>query len=393
MASIDLEKIGDPVVEQPRDFPPVHDANVDKLIAKFDELVADIEAIQIVDNTQALTLVDLNSRMSAVETALAVLDNTYATDAELATVQTQLDILELAVNNLDNTYATDTQVASISANLQQQIDLLDTTTGGGFATDAQLATAVANLSGAIDAIESDAGGVTYDGNPNYTTVEEALNSLLYVAIDITSWSRSGASSTYEVGDTANITGFTWATNKNLNGDSPTVEVDKTSPTTVNDIVVPALVDFTGANSGSLVYAETLNPSSATTYSYRLRLTETDPDSATQQDSSTTSVAFRWRRHWGVSSNASLTSGDILTLPSSELSTNNNKTFTVSPSAEYIYFVHPTSFGTTSFVVGGLSVTFDEFTVSHTNAFGVTTNYYVYRSQTVQNGSGIVVEAS
>jgi hypothetical protein len=285
--------------------------------------------------------------------------------------------------------------ADISAKANVHVDGyttgMDSNLPNSYVTHAKLA--------AISASANDADEINYD-NPSfsqYPTVADALNALLYVAPDITSWSKVGVGGTYEVGETDIITGFNWATNKPLNGTSPTVEVDRTSPSpAVDDIVIVTIGDFTGASSGALTYSDTLSaPSSAAgTYTYKLTVTEIDPDGATQTDSASTSVNFRWKRYWGTSSLTSLNNSQVLNLSNSELATSNSRAFTVNPSAEYIYFVSPFDSGGASFVVGGLSVTFNVSSImGFVNDSGGTTTYYVYRSQNLQNGTGIGVEVS
>lgn len=108
---------------------------------------------------------------------------------------------------------------------------------------------------------------------------------------------------------------------------------------------------------------------------------------------TRAFSWRYRVYWGVNASTSLTEAQIEALVSNGLYTSYARTYTFNASGGgvYLYVAWPTSFGAASqFTVGGLVTTFTQSTVSVTNAYGSTTNYYVYRSNDVQSGSGISV---
>lgn len=115
---------------------------------------------------------------------------------------------------------------------------------------------------------------------------------------------------------------------------------------------------------------------------------------TQTTNTSSTVAFRSRRWWGTDFNPTATSGLILALDNNEFSTTRAKSFTVNGEGEYIYYAYPASFGLATFTVNGLLNTAWTLTVvSHTNASGHTENYNVYRTNTVQNGTGINIVVS
>jgi hypothetical protein len=109
------------------------------------------------------------------------------------------------------------------------------------------------------------------------------------------------------------------------------------------------------------------------------------------------ITSRNKRYWGVDSLASLTSGQVITLDSSEFATGYTKSlFYVSPSNEYIYFCYPSSFaGTPVFTVGGLTFTaiHDIGPVAVTNSYGHTENYSIWRTDGLQNGTNISIVIS
>ena len=110
----------------------------------------------------------------------------------------------------------------------------------------------------------------------------------------------------------------------------------------------------------------------------------------KQFSKSITFNFRHGRYWGTSSSTSLTNDDILSL-NKELSTNRNKTFTVTANNnEYIYYCYPNSWGTSTFSVGGFVGGFELVsTINFTNINNVTTLYNVYRSTNKSLGNTTV----
>ena len=121
-------------------------------------------------------------------------------------------------------------------------------------------------------------------------------------------------------------------------------------------------------------------------SYTLSFTDTKGS-----NSASTSISFLNRVHWGPLANPSLTSPNILSLANSTLSSSRSRTFTINCNNQYIWIVYPVTYGAATFKVNGFNTTFNQSIVSHTNAYGHTENYYTYRSQFLQNGSGIEVQ--
>ena len=103
-----------------------------------------------------------------------------------------------------------------------------------------------------------------------------------------------------------------------------------------------------------------------------------------------SFYFRYGRYWGVSTSPTLDGRGILGL-SKELSTGKGKTFTVNADTnQYIYYCYPSSWGTSTFSVGGFVGGFELLgTIDFTNIKGNTTSYYVYRSSNHSLGNTTV----
>lgn len=117
------------------------------------------------------------------------------------------------------------------------------------------------------------------------------------------------------------------------------------------------------------------------------------DTGSETDDATTSVLFKSKRYWGVSANATLTDGQIIALAGSELATALAQTRSLSPSAQYMYFAFPASFGTPTFTVNGLLNTAWSKVRSASafvNASGATVSYDVWRSDNLLTSTYSVV---
>lgn len=202
-------------------------------------------------------------------------------------------------------------------------------------------------------------------NGDIKTVKEALDQLLYISPDITSFTGGG---TYEKGSTINSINLSWTLNKEVTSQSINQGIGDL------DISLRKY-DISEANL-----------TEDTTYT----LTVSDGKNS---DKANTSVLFRQKRYWGVSTETSLTNEQILAL-SQEFSTsrNQNRTFDCS-GGKYFYFVIPTQYcNGIRFKVGGLSFTgMEETPIQLTNASGYVASYNVYRCSNIQTGSAINVE--
>jgi hypothetical protein len=209
----------------------------------------------------------------------------------------------------------------------------------------------------------DADRVMYD-NKQYTTVEEALDALLYVEPTVALSNNIG---TVEMGTTITSVTLSWSANKSLTS----IELSDGIGT----------VSFTRES----YTLEDVSITSNESYTITVSDDETEV-------SDSTSIGFLNSRYWGVSSNTSLTGDELLNL-NKQLSSGYSQTKVFDCSGgNYIYFAWPERFGTPSkLVVGGLTSGFTNLgTVEHTNSSGYTESFRVYRSPNLQNGSAIEV---
>ncbi len=121
-----------------------------------------------------------------------------------------------------------------------------------------------------------------------------------------------------------------------------------------------------------------------------------------------SVTYTWnpRIFWGVSATSTLLSNSEInalassTTGGSKLASSLVQQFTMNGGGKYIWIAMPVSFGLainsdgtgSRFVVGGLANSaWELFTTVYTNQYSHTEGYYLYRTSTVQFGSGIDIK--
>ena len=128
-----------------------------------------------------------------------------------------------------------------------------------------------------------------------------------------------------------------------------------------------------------------NVSTSTTYT----LTATSTLDLTTSKS--VSITFTNGIYYGTSCSTNYNS-DLIKSLTKELSTNKSRTITVNASSgEYIYYCVPTRLGECSFNVNGFEGGFDKVaTVSFTNDFNYTENYFIYKSTNSNLGNTTVV---
>lgn len=194
------------------------------------------------------------------------------------------------------------------------------------------------------------------------TIADILDELLYVEPKITSFTGGG---TYEVGSNVSST-LKWTVNKKITSQS--------------------LNQGIGALDTSITQYEVDNITTNKTYT----ITVSDGKKSVTAN---TSFTFLNNRFWGVSEKETLTSQEIFNL-TKELSNTRTQSRTFNCSGgKYFYFVIPTSLCSgISFKVGGLAFSdMLESTIDLTNSYGNTTNYTVYRVNSIQQGDAIAVQ--
>lgn len=222
----------------------------------------------------------------------------------------------------------------------------------------------------------------------------------YVLPAFSSFLMTGQASPIEVG--ATITGsktFTWGTTNSGNVATNSIVIrDQTGAT---DLVTGQANDGT-----EVVSVGTVTKTSPSSHTWRIKGTNTNPAGAADFTRDLT-VEWRWRKHWGTSTNTSLNAAQILALASSALDSSVAGTLPFAAGG-YKYIVTDDSLGSPTALTGfkdtstNLSVSMadngdDAFfanvqngwyygIVSVTNAEGVVSNKRVYRTKNILGGS-------
>ncbi len=232
------------------------------------------------------------------------------------------------------------------------------------------------------------GGITAGSTFSSKTMKEMWDMLLYPYMNpaFTTFGITGVTSTYEVGYTipANSYTFTWAISNGINVAVNSIRIeDVTNATTL----------VTGiANSGSAIAAiPSISKASAT--SHQWKITGTNTNNATFNRTYT--VAWQWKVYYGESALTTLTGSDVTALRVKNLATTANGNYAMLGGG-YKWICYPTAMGLKS-TFKDVATNFDmsmvaPITVSVTNAYGVTTDYYCHRTYNVL-GSGINIGVS
>lgn len=278
-------------------------------------------------------------------------------ESDIASGAARIAALEAQLSGLATT---------ISAEVANQIDNLSIDAiGDDFAAwrasvDAAIATinstTIPAIQGQISQILAlfpiDASDVTFQ-NATYTTVEAALNKLLYVPLSATSFTSSVPSA--ETGSSINSLVLTWAYSA--------------------DVIAQSI-----SNIGATLSA------TARTYTYSTPITTNRTftligNDGTTNASASTSVTFYSKRHWGVSANETLTDSQIRALSGNEFVTSRTTSKVITAANEYLYIAYPASLGEATININGLlNTAFVLVTRGYTNYYGYESQYHIYRSQ-------------
>lgn len=153
----------------------------------------------------------------------------------------------------------------------------------------------------------------------------------------------------------------------------------TSGSNINVIGVPTLAGRISSDK------QTWTPTSAVRANQKLTVTATY---GSQRASKVYNIFFKYKKYWGVSTNASLTSAQVLTLGNSTWADSKAMGATTfdCTGGKYVYYVVPSSLETPEFWVGGLKNT-DVVTTraTVTNASGGSATYSIIRLANIQTG--------
>lgn len=219
----------------------------------------------------------------------------------------------------------------------------------------------------IQGPKGDPGATTADGvKYGSGTVKDALDNLLYKAIQITSFGNNV--NTVEMGSTVNTVQLNWDYNK-----------------------TPKTLTLDGASVDVSLKSKTIeNAGIKANKTYTLKAT--DERNASSQKS--TSINFLNGVYWGVAADTSAPDSAFILKLQKGLQGSKGKTFTVNAGVgQHIYYAIPTRYGTPAFKVGGFDGGFAKVkTIQFTNASGYTESYDIWKSDNAGLGNTTVVVA-
>lgn len=242
---------------------------------------------------------------------------------------------------------------------------------------------------------------------NVSSVTDALDKILYPyqSPTFSSFFIQGLSTTLELGQyisssSGAIESFQWGlTNiSNISTTEGYTITDNTTPTTLQTGILPRNTTSQNVN---IPYGIT-KTTNGDIHSFRIQ------GKNTQGTFFNRIVTYRWRPrvYWGVLSQSTLlNSSQIISLSStatggSKLAADRSDVFSMNGDGKYIWIAMPQSFGkaieedysNSKFIVGGLSNSaWEIFTTTFTNQYGHIEPYYLYRTSTIQFGTGISIE--
>lgn len=225
--------------------------------------------------------------------------------------------------------------------------------------------------------------VTRSGIPNVnvggTTVNQFLEGYFFPSVPpVASLSGGG---TRDMGNNSTFT-LSWSVTRRTNPMTSGV---------VNGNSITSQITGLSQNattSGNFTGTTITTPNTNQTYNMSVQ-------TASETVNSSTSITFSRRRYfYGDSINliglpdANISSNVNLHLAESEFAGNRVKsTFSIALSSQFFYYVIPSSFGTPSFVINGLINTdFSSQSFSHTNTYGFTETFVVWRTNNLLSGN-------
>lgn len=214
------------------------------------------------------------------------------------------------------------------------------------------------------------------------SLTELLTRILYPyqAPSFDSFSITGQNTVLEVGDTITfgVKPFTWSTLNDANIIPSTISITDITTSTV----IGSNLDNDGAEGLSV---DAITENSATNHVWRIAADGVRNEVISRDFT----VNWRWRMYYGTSALESLTETDVKALANDYLASGRTASLSVT-SGDYKYIAYPQTFGlATAFndPVSGFPVAMEApVTVNITNAFGVSQDYYVYRTTNPVLGS-------
>lgn len=208
------------------------------------------------------------------------------------------------------------------------------------------------------------------------TLEQLFTNLLYPYQypQVSSFSMQSQDTTLEVGDSVmgGTRQFSWNLTNDVNVTTNSVKIEDIS----NGVVYGD--NFPNNDSASIDIGGNIIKTVADLNTWKISARNT----RSQTISRNFNVYWKWRTYYGTSVAENLAEADIKALVSTSLDSNFTGNKFVAGGG-YKYFAYPTSFGLKNNfqdVISGFAVAMNPaYTVSITNDFGISTDYYVHRT--------------
>lgn len=238
-------------------------------------------------------------------------------------------------------------------------------------------------------IDSAFRGVQLGETFNATPIADVLTKILYpyLAPSFSSFSITGQVTPLEVGDSISSgnKNFVWATVNSGNVQANTINIIDVTGGSVTLLSA-------SANDGTEVInlATPIQKTVAGSHVFQIQGTNTQASGFNRNYT----VTWQDRMFWGFYAGTSIDSTNILLLGSSKLASGyaGNIIMPVNGGSNYLYFAYPDSWGTIN-TIQDITNSFnatgdfnDLGVISHTNSFGITSNYRVYRSVNMTGGA-------
>lgn len=234
------------------------------------------------------------------------------------------------------------------------------------------------------------GGIAAGTSYVAATMQTVLDDLLhpYQTPTFSAFAMSGIS-TLEVGqETSGAQTFTWTTTNSSNITANSISI---TDVTGGSVVIESGVANTGSKAHT--FSSPFTKSSAGTYRFTISATDSQSNTLTRN----LDINYYWKVYYGESASTSLDEAGIEGLRVGGLQAAFAGTYAFAAGAsKYKYLCFPEALGSASSFKDestGLDVPFQApSTVSVTNAQGVATNYYVYRSTEMLGGAINIIVA-
>lgn len=208
------------------------------------------------------------------------------------------------------------------------------------------------------------------------TLEQLFTNLLYPYQypQVSSFSMQSQDTTLEVGDSVlgGTRQFSWNLTNDVNVTTNSVKIEDVS----NGVVYGD--NFPNNDSASIDIGGNIIKTAADLNTWKISARNT----RSQTISRNFNVYWKWRTYYGTSVTENLAEADIKALVSTSLDSNFTGNKFVAGGG-YKYFAYPTSFGLKNNfqdVISGFAVAMNPaYTISITNDFGISTDYYVHRT--------------